>query len=97
MYYGSEYINKDVAKLLKKLHIEFTKSRSRKSNDNALAESKNAAVVRKILGYSHIPQHYAPIINQFNLDFVFPYINFHRPCFYPETIIDKKGEGAKNL
>jgi len=92
---GSEYINKDVAKLLKKLLIEFTKSRARKSNDNALAESKNASVVRKILGHSHIPQKYAPLINQFNLDVVFPYINFHRPCFFPETIIDKKGKEKK--
>lgn len=45
---GSEYINQYVAKLLQKLFIEFTKSRSRKSNDNALAESENASVVRKI-------------------------------------------------
>jgi hypothetical protein len=37
---GSEYINQRVADLLQKLHVEFTKSRSRHSNDNALAESK---------------------------------------------------------
>ncbi len=51
----SEYINQNIAKLLKKLLIEFTKSRSRHSNDNTLAESKNASVVRKVLGYRHIP------------------------------------------
>jgi len=34
----------------------FTKSRSRHSNDNALAGSKNASVVRKVFGYTHIPQ-----------------------------------------
>jgi len=51
---GSEYINQQVAKLLNKLHIELTKSRSRHSNDNALAESKNASIVRKTFGYSHI-------------------------------------------
>ena len=33
---GSEYINKRVADLLEKLLIEFTKSRSRHSNDNCL-------------------------------------------------------------
>jgi transposase InsO family protein len=44
---GSEYINKHVCKLLTKLEIELTKSRSRHSNDNALAESKNASIVRK--------------------------------------------------
>ena len=74
---GSEYINKQVAALLEKLRIEFTKSRSRHSNDNALAESKNASVVRKILGYSHIPQRWAPLINDFNQQYLNPYINYH--------------------
>ncbi len=92
---GSEYINKDVAKMLQKLLIEFTKSRSRKSNDNALAESKNASVVRKQFGYAHIPQKWAPQLNQFNLEFLFPYINFHRPCFFPEIMTDKKGKQRK--
>ena len=54
---GSEYINRRVAELLKKLHIELTKTRPRKSNDNALVESKNASVVRKHMGYQHIPIH----------------------------------------
>lgn len=63
---GSEYINNRVAKLLKKLLIEFTKSRPRQSNDNALAEGKNASVVRKVFGYTHIPQQYAKQLNQFN-------------------------------
>ena len=40
---GSEYINRRVAALLQKLLIELTKSRSRHSNDNALAESKNGS------------------------------------------------------
>ncbi|MGA8148982.1 MAG: hypothetical protein WB870_15625 [Gallionellaceae bacterium] len=44
--YGSGYINYKVARLLEKLCIEFTKSRPRHSNDNALAESKNGAVAR---------------------------------------------------
>jgi hypothetical protein len=48
-----------LAALLEKLRIEQTKSRSRQSNDNALAESKNASTIRKHLGYSHIPQHLA--------------------------------------
>ena len=39
---GSEYINYRVARLLNKLHVhEFTKSRARRTNDNALVESKN--------------------------------------------------------
>jgi transposase InsO family protein len=89
---GSEYINKRVAELLEKLRIEFTKSRSRHSNDNALAESKNGAVVRKLFGYSHIPQRWAPLINDFNQQHLNPYLNFHRPCFFPETQTDDKGK-----
>ena len=92
---GSEYINKLVAKLLEKLRIEFTKSRSRHSNDNALAESKNGAVVRKLFGYSHIPQRWAPLINDFNQQYLNPYLNFHRPCFFPETRTDDKGKQRK--
>ncbi len=92
---GSEYINKRVARLLNKLLIELTKSRPRRSNDNALVESKNGSIVRKHLGYAHIPQHWAPLLNTFHLDFLNPYINFHRPCFFPVTITDSKGKQRK--
>lgn len=94
---GSEYININyrVAKLLDKLRVEFTKSRPRHSNDNALAESKNASVVRKHLGYAHIPQHCASLVNAFCVDHLNPYVNFHRPCFFPETITDAKGKERK--
>ncbi len=62
---------------------------------NALAESKNASVVRKILGYQHIPQKWATELNVFNLNYLFPYINFHRPCFFPTIITDIKGKERK--
>ncbi len=53
---GSEYVNYRVAGLLDKLRIEEqTKSRARHCNDNALAESKNGNVIRRYLGYGHIP------------------------------------------
>jgi len=92
---GSEYINKNVAKLLEKNLIEFTKSRSRQTNDNAQVESKNAAIVRKQFGYQHIPQKWAQEMNQFSLDYLFPYINYHRPCFFPEIKTDNKGKQRK--
>jgi hypothetical protein len=93
---GSEYINHQVAKLLNKLLIEEqTKSRSRHSNDNAQAESKNGAIVRKHLGYSHIPQRFAPLVNAFCRDHLNPYVNFHRPCLFAETITDAKGRQRK--
>ena len=84
-----------VAKLLNKLLIEFTKSRSRHTNDNALVEGKNAATVRKHFGYAHIPQHWAARINAFNQAHLIPYLNFHRPCFFPETLLDEKGKQRK--
>ena len=77
---GSEYVNGKVAGLLEKLRAEFTKSRSRQTNDNALAESKNGHVVRKIFGHDHIPQHWAAQINEFNRQHLNPYINYHRPA-----------------
>ena len=94
-YNGSEYVNHQVAKLLNKLLIEFTKSRSRRTNDNALVEGKNAAPVRKHFGYAHIPQRFAARINAFNQQHLIPYLNFHRPCFFPETTLDAKGKQKK--
>ena len=93
---GSEYINQNIVKLLNKLLIEEqTKSRSRHSNDNALAESKNASIVRKHLGYGHIPQRFAVPVNAFCRDYLNPYINFHRPCLFAETTTDAKGRQRK--
>ena len=93
---GSEYINRHVAQLLNKLLIEEqTKSRSRHSNDNAQAESKNGSIVRKHLGYGHIPQRFAVLVNAFCRDHLNPYLNFHRPCLFAETITDAKGRQRK--
>ena len=88
---GSEFINKTVAELLEKLLIEQTKSRPRRSGDNGLVETKNAAIVRKHIGWGHIaPAHAAPI-NQFYTGFLNPYLNYHRPSAQAEIQIDSKG------
>jgi hypothetical protein len=92
---GSEYINKAVARLLRKLLIDQTKSRSRQTNDNALVEGKNAAVVRKWMGYAHIPKANAETINAFYAKFLNPYLNFHRHCAYPTDYVDAKGKVRK--
>src|ERR1035437_1106761 len=92
---GSEYINHKVAKMLEKLRIEQTKSRSRSSNDNALAESKNASVVRKHMGYSHIPQQFATPINAFYLQTFNPWLNLHRPCLFATSVTNAKGKIVK--
>jgi transposase InsO family protein len=92
---GSEYINRQVARLLEKLRIELTKSRARQSNDNALVESKNGSVVRKHLGYAHIPQRFAARVNAFTVTVLSPYLNYHRPCLFAEDVVDANGKRRK--
>jgi hypothetical protein len=92
---GSEYINYVVAGLLEKLLIEQTKSRPRHSNDNALAESKNGAVVRKHMGYEHISARHAEAVSDFYRDHFNPYLNFHRPCGVPEMVVNGKGKAKR--
>jgi hypothetical protein len=92
---GSEYINKTVAMLLNKMNIEQTKSRSRKTNDNALVEGKNGAIFRKHIGYHHIPKKHAKEINVFYKDYFNPFLNFHRHCAYPTEYVDDRGKIRK--
>ncbi len=92
---GSEYLNRRVAELLQKLLIEQTKSRSRRTNDNALVEGKNAAVVRKHFGYMHIPKKYAVVMNEFNRTYLNPYLFFHRQCAFADEIVDERGKIKK--
>ena len=90
---GSEYVNHRVAAMLEKLRVEFTRSRPRRSNDNGLAETKNGAVVRKIFGYQHIPQRHATRFNTFCVEYLNPFLNFHRPCLFATDVADAKKPG----
>lgn len=92
---GSEYINHTIAKLLNNLLIDLTRSRPRKSNDNALIESKNGAIIRKHMGYVHIPSKKADQVNKFYQEHFNTYLNYYRPCAFPEIKIDKKGKERK--
>jgi hypothetical protein len=51
--------------------------------------------VRKHLGYSHIPQRFAAEVNAWCQGFLNPYVNFHRPCFFAESVTDAKGKTRK--
>lgn len=92
---GSEYINKVVANLLEKLRIRQTKSRSRRTNDNALVEGKNGAVIRKHMGYMHIPRRHATAINDYYRAYRNPFVNFHRFSAFPDEEMDAKGKIVK--
>ena len=89
---GSEYVNHTVAALLNKLHVrDFTKSRPRRSTDNALVEGKNANVVRRFLGHDHIPQRFAPLVDAFVQEQLSPYLNYHRPCLFATERVGANG------
>ena len=92
---GSEYINAVIAKLLNRLLIEQTKSRSNRTNDNALVEGKNGSVIRKHMGHWHIEQRHAPAINRFYEEHFNEYLNFHRPCGFATVTVDEKGRRRK--
>jgi hypothetical protein len=79
--------------MLDKLRIEFTRSRPRHSNDNALAETKNGAVVRKVFGYEHIARRHASRFDTFCREYLNPFLNFHRPCLFATELADPKKPG----
>jgi hypothetical protein len=91
---GSEYINYIVSNLLNKLHIKQTKSRPRKSGDNALVEGKNGAIIRKTFGYIHIPKGNTDHLNIFN-KILNHHLNFHRHSGFATDVFGKKGKVVK--
>jgi len=90
---GSEYINYTIEDMLKALLVmEFTKSRACRSQDNALVEGKNGAIVRKLIGYGHIPAQHAEQLQKFYTAHLNPYLNFHRPCGFATVSLDTRGK-----
>ena len=92
---GGENINGRVSTILQEQFIEQTKSRSGRCNDNALIESKNGSVVRKHMGFYHIPKYEARKINGFYRDYFNEFLDFHRACSYPTTIVSDNGKKKK--
>jgi transposase InsO family protein len=89
---GSEFINYTVARLLEKLLIEQTKSRAHRTGDNGLVESKNGAIIRKHMGFSHIAAPHAEEVDRFHREHLNPYVNFHRPCAVAEIVEQPNGK-----
>ena len=89
---GSEYVNWEVAKPLKSLLIEFTRSRANRTQDNALVEGKNGAIIRKHMGYGHIAAEHAEAVRKFYTAQLNPYLNFHRPCGFATVSLDARGK-----
>jgi transposase InsO family protein len=93
---GSEYVNYEVEKLLRSLLIEFTKSRANRTQDNALVEGKNGAVIRKHIGYGHIAAEHAETVHNFYATHLNPYLNFHRPCGFATVSLDQRGKRRRH-
>jgi len=93
---GSEFINKKVAEMLEGLLIEFTKSRANRSQDNALVEGKNGAVIRKHVGYGHIAAPHAEAVQKFYTAHFNPYLNYHRPCGFATTSFNARGKRTRH-
>jgi hypothetical protein len=55
-------------------------------------ESKNGAVIRKHMGYTHIAAAHAEAIQDFYRQCFNPYLNFHRPCGVPTLVEQEKGK-----
>ena len=89
---GSEYINYSMDEMLKAMMVEFTKSRACRSQDNALVEGKNGAIIRKLMGYGHIPAEHAGKVHAFYAAHLNPYLNFHRPCGFATVSLDARGK-----
>ena len=89
---GSEYINYAIDEMMKTLMVEFTKSRACRSQDNALVEGKNGAIIRKLIGYGHIPSRHAEQLQKFYTAHLNPYLNFHRPCGFATVSVDARGK-----
>lgn len=89
---GSEYINYSMDEMMKAMMVEFTKSRACRSQDNALVEGKNGAIIRKLMGYGHIPAEHAGKVHAFYAAHLNPYLNFHRPCGFATVSLDARGK-----
>lgn len=88
---GSEFINHQVAGMLEKLRVEFTKSRAYRTTDNALVEGKNGAVIRKHIGHGPIAAEHAEAFQKFFTAHLNPYLNFHRPCGFATIRTELRG------
>lgn len=88
---GGEFLNEKVADLLNRELIKQTKSRSGRTNDNALVEGKNGSVIRKLMGHWHIARSHAGEIDRFYTDYFNIYLNYHRPCGFATITVDEKG------
>jgi hypothetical protein len=78
---GSEFINQAGISWCKQHHIELTRSRSGKKNDNCYIEQRNLVVVRKYVGYERYDCPEAVDAMNALYETLRLYLNFFQPSF----------------
>lgn len=78
---GSEFVNEAGIAWCKRRHIELTRSRPHKKNDNCFIEQRNLVVVRKYVGYERYDcQEAVSAMNELYA-VIRLYVNFFQPTF----------------
>jgi hypothetical protein len=88
----SAFINDTLVNYCRDNHLELTRCRAYKKNDQAWIEQKNGAVVRRMVGYGRLegPESAAVLKRMFTSARL--YVNFFQPSF---KLISKTRQGAK--
>lgn len=77
----SAFMTDTVFQYCKEKHVEFTRSRPYKKNDQAWVEQKNGSVVRRLVGYGRLSGRAATELLASLYRASRLYINFFQPCF----------------
>lgn len=86
------FINDTLLRFCKKHHIEFTRSRAYRKNDQAWVEQKNGAVIRRMVGHERFSGVVAGQALAHLYQAARPYVNYFQPSF---KLRKKVRNGAK--
>ena len=78
---GNEFVNEAALAWCRRKHIELTRSRSSKKNDNCYVEQRNLVVVRKYVGYERYDCQEAVAVMNELYDLLRLYLNYFQPTF----------------
>ena len=89
---GSEFLNAHLIRYCEQNHIEFTRSRPYRKNDNCFVEQKNNSIVRRYAGYARYDaEEQQRILNEI-YENVRLFVNFFQPSL---KLIGKSRRGSK--
>ena len=89
---GSEFLNAHLIRYCKQNHIEFTRSRPYRKNDNCFVEQKNNSVVRRYAGYlRYDTEEELKLLNELYRHLRL-FVNFFQPSM---KLIRKTRQGSK--